>query len=89
MKLEKILEQEVKVSYQDRLLHQRSTGLQHLPLPLQLAQPQQVQPQQVPLQQVPLQQVPLQQPLRRQNPLQRQQKPHQLTVQHVPASEAE
>ena len=51
--------------------------------------PQPVPPQQVPLQQVPLQQVPLQQPLRRQNPLQRQQKPHQLTVQHVPASEAE
>ena len=64
MKLEKILEQEVKVSYQDRLLHLQSTGRPHRLLPQPPAQPpaqlQQVQPQQVQPQQVPLQQ-PLQQ----------------------------
>ena len=96
MKPEKILEQEVKVSYQDRLLRQQSIGRLHLPLPPLPLTPQQVllPPQQVPLprqlRQPPRQLQQRQSLLLRQlQQRQRQQKQHQLTVQHVQVSEAE
>lgn len=84
--LEKILELEVKISYQDPQQHQQSTGRQH-PLRQELLQ-------QLRLQQ-PLQRLLLQKPLRRSllrpllRQLQRQQRSRQLTAHHVQALEAE